>query len=414
MRKTTWQQFQSLFPGGVNSPVRAFQNLGVLPLSFVRGKGPYLYEQNGRRYLDFVLAFGPHILGHAPEVVVRAVSRALKKGFHFGTCHELELKVAREVRKYFPSLEKMRFLNSGTEALMTAARLARGYTQRDLLVIFEGGYHGHADSFLVSSGSGLLTHGLPKSAGVPKGIASHTIVLPYNDSRSAEKLFQRKGKKIAAVIVEPVAGNMGLILPKEHFLPTLAWLTKKHGALLILDEVITAFRERLGGAQHAFEIEPDLTCMGKAIGGGFPFALLGGKREIMERLSPSGDVYQAGTMSANPIALTAAYAVLKALPHYRKEYLLWAKELDEMKQTVEERGLSMNHFGLAFSIFFSPRLPENLKEVQRTDMRRYESFFRRCLKKFIFIPPSPFETCFLSFTHRPEHLKQLLEVLFSR
>lgn len=391
--------------------MRAFGDLGVPPLLFTRGEGAYLLAPGKGRLVDFCLAFGAQLLGHAHPQLVAAVKEQAEQGFHFGACHPLELKLAQSLSRFFPEFEKMRFLNSGTEALMTAVRLARGCTKREKLLVFEGGYHGHADSFLVSAGSGLLTQGIPKSEGVTQGVAGNTFVAEYNNLEQVEKLFRKQGDQIAAVVVEPVAGNMGLVLPEEGFLEGLRRLTQAQGSLLIFDEVITGFRAGACGAQHILGVQPDLTCLGKAIGGGLPFAVLGGPRALLDKLAPKGGVYQAGTMAGNPLCLSVAVAALQVIQKERRVYSFWTRQLRRLQEAVEKRGFAFASFGLAFSIFLRSTRPRNLKEVKECDGQLFKEFFKKALKASLYLPPSPFETAFLSFAHTKEHLAALQEVM---
>lgn len=408
---------ESLFPGGVHSPVRAFRHVERLPLYLVKGKGPYVYDVTGRRYLDYLLAFGPLILGHAHPAQVRAARLAAAKGFHFGAVHPLEIRVARLLRQAFPSLERMRFVVSGTEAVMSALRLARAATGREAIVKFEGAYHGHSDFLLAQAGSGLASAGLPASPGVPKEAARKTFVVPFNDLPALKRLFQRRPGQVAAVIIEPVCGNMGLVLPEEGFLRGVARLCHEAGALLVFDEVITGFRACFGGVQTMEGIWPDLTILGKIVGGGTPFAVFGGKKKIMAMLAPQGPVYQAGTLSASPLSLAVAEATLRDLSRREAAYGKQAQLVRAFATEAAAEGrragvpITVNAFGLSFSLFFSEGPVRNFADVQRSRTDLYPALFRSLLDRGIYFPPSPFETAFVSFAHDSSHLDRTLLAL---
>jgi glutamate-1-semialdehyde 2,1-aminomutase len=391
-------------PGGVNSPVRAWKSVGGHPLIIERGKGSHIFDIDGKRYIDFVGSWGPLILGHAHPEVLRAVRDRLSKGFTFGAPTAGEVHLAEMVTRLMPSMQSLRLVSSGTEATMTAIRLARAFTGRRKIVKFDGCYHGHSDGLLVRAGSAVATLGLPDSPGVPKGFARETLTATYNDFPSVQRIFDRSGKDIAAMIVEPICGNMGVISPKPGFLSRLREITRQHGALLIFDEVITGFRVALGGAQEVFHIRPDLTCIGKIVGGGFPLAGFGGRRKIMDRLAPSGPVYQAGTLSGNPIAVSAGLATLDQLSRSGTY-----ETLEKMGQQLEnEFGLILaqnkirsviNRAGSLMTLFFGVDQVENAEEARKCDREQFARFFHGMLSRGIYLPPAPFEAMFLSLAH---------------
>ncbi len=399
--ETLFQRAQKVIPGGVNSPVRAFGSVGGTPIFMKRGEGAYLYDVDGNRYLDFVSSWGPLILGHRHPVVLEAVQQAAARGTSFGTPTEAEVKLAEKVVQLVPSVEKVRMVNSGTEAAMTAIRLARGFTGRDKILKFEGCYHGHSDSFLMKAGSGVATLGIPGSPGVPKSLAADTLLAPYNDWKAVEKLAHAYANELAAIIVEPVAGNMGTVLPELDFLTHLRAITRETESLLIFDEVITGFRLSEGGAQKVFGIEPDLTCFGKIIGGGLPVGAVGGRCEVMDVLAPAGPVYQAGTLSGNPLAMAAGFATLDFL----QKNSVW-DQLNEgadafanrLKQWIQMKGLplTVNQIGSMFTIFFTEGPIRDFSNASKTDTHRYAVFFNRLLERGIYFPPSAYETVFLS------------------
>ena len=389
--------------GGVNSPVRAFKSVEMAPLFMTRGGGSKIEDEDGNSYIDYVLSWGPLILGHAHPAVTDAAIGAIRDGASFGAPTVREIEMARQVHAFYPSLEKLRFTSSGTEACMGALRAARGFTGRDKIIKFEGNYHGGADYLLVKAGSGAATLGQPDSAGVPASFAEHTIVLPYNDIKAVEHAFAERGKEIAALIVEPVAGNMGLVLPEPGFLDALRNLCTHHDAVLIFDEVLVGFRAK-GGAQGHYEIKPDLTCLGKVIGGGFPVGCYGGKKEIMSAVAPEGPVYQAGTLSGNPVAMAAGLATLDELA---KEGVMDDLEArtralaEGMKKEADKQGspVSFNTLGSMFCCFFRPKPPINFTEAAEADTDRFKRFFRGMLKRGVYLAPSAFETGFLSTAH---------------
>jgi glutamate-1-semialdehyde 2,1-aminomutase len=408
-----FQKAQMLIPGGVNSPVRACRSVEAEPLFISRGQKGRIVSEDGLEMIDFVLSWGPLLLGHAHPEVNEAVCRAVENGSSFGAPIRDEVEIAQAIIDAVPGIEMVRMVNSGTEATMSALRLARAYTGRSRVLKFEGCYHGHADPFLASAGSGVATLCIPGTPGVPEETVKDTLLAPYNDLHSAEALFQAQGPSIAAVIVEPVAGNMGLVLPKPGFLQGLRDLTTNHGALLIFDEVITGFRIAYSGAQGHFGVTPDLTCLGKIIGGGFPVGAYGGKREIMQRIAPCGDVYQAGTLSGNPVAMAAGLATLKVLA--RSDYSgLESRTRDlsgELKAILEAKGLpvTLNQIASAFTLFFTDAPVTDFASAKRSDTRLYASFYRQMREQGIYLAPSGFECAFTSFAHTEEDFQQTLE-----
>ncbi|MBI4396995.1 MAG: glutamate-1-semialdehyde 2,1-aminomutase [Elusimicrobia bacterium] len=408
-----FRKAESLLVGGVNSPVRAFRAVGGRPLFIARARGATVWDADGRPYVDYLGSWGPMILGHAVPEVIRAAGNALKNGSSYGAPAEVEVRAAAMVREAFPSMERVRFVSSGTEACMSALRLARGYTGRRYIVKFAGCYHGHSDGLLVSAGSGAATFGHPTSAGVPPEVARLTIVLPYNDESAVESAFRKWGKEIACVIVEPVSGNMGVVAPEMSFLCALRRLTKKHGALLIFDEVITGFRLSLGGAQALFGLRPDLTCLGKIVGGGFPVGAFGGPRRIMEKLAPLGPVYQAGTLSGNPVAMAAGCAVLAELKKARPYGRLREKTrtlAEGIRESGRRRGqkIVVNSMESLFTVFFTDRPVTDFASALRCDTRRYARFFHGLLKRGVYFPPAQFEAAFVSAAHQGKDIRKTL------
>ncbi len=409
-----FQQALRRIPGGVNSPVRAFRGVGGEPVFFARGEGPYLYDEDGRRYIDYVGSWGPLILGHAHPKVVQAVQEAAARGLSFGAPTALEVAMAERLCELVPSLEMVRMVNSGTEATMSAIRLARGFTGRDKIVKFEGCYHGHADALLVKAGSGALTLGVPSSPGVPASLAEHTLTLPYNDLDPARELFARLGDRIACVIVEPVAGNMNCVPPVPGFLEGLRELCDASGALLIFDEVMTGFRVALGGAQARYGVRPDLTCLGKVVGGGMPVGAFGGRRDVMEHLAPQGPVYQAGTLSGNPVAMAAGLATLEELtqPGFYEALEEQARRLTAglvARAKAFDIPLSANVVGGMFGIFFTEE-PEvrRYEQVLACDQERFRRFFHGMLEQGVYFAPSAFEAGFVSAAHGHRDIKTTL------
>ena len=395
---------QKVIPGGVNSPVRAFRAVGGKPVFIQRGNGARIWDVDGKEYIDFVGSWGPLIFGHRPPEVMEALNRVLAIGTSFGAPTEPEVELAELITKLLPSVEKVRLVSSGTEATMTAIRLARGYTARERIIKFDGCYHGHGDSLLVRAGSGVATLGLPDSPGVPSSLAELTTVLPFNDKNAVKSEFDRRGNEIACVIVEPVAGNMGCIEPHFGYLELLRDLTKRSGSILIFDEVMTGFRVALGGAQQRYDIRPDLTTMGKIIGGGLPVGAYGGRADIMDRVAPAGDVYQAGTLSGNPLAVAAGLATLKRLERERPYDRL------EAVGARLERGLiagaakagvpvRLNRVGSMFTLFFTNREVSDFQSAKASDPERFNRFFHAMLDQGIYLPPSQFEAAFISTAH---------------
>ena len=408
-----FQRAQRVIPGGVNSPVRAAQAVGAVPLFISRAEGSTIVDADGRRYVDYVGSWGPMILGHAHPRVVEAVARAAREGTSYGAPTENEVALAERIVSVMPSLETVRLVNSGTEATMSAVRLARAYTGRPLLVKFDGCYHGHGDSFLVKAGSGLATLGLPASPGVPEEIASLTVSLPYNDLQAVQQLFQDRGDRIAAVIVEPIAGNMGVVLPQNGFLEGLREITVRHRSLLIFDEVITGFRVALGGAQSVFGLTPDLTCLGKIIGGGLPVGAYGGKKDIMSWIAPEGPVYQAGTLSGNPLATAAGMATLEVLSEkgiYEQLEEKSAFFFDRLNSLAQRRGLpfQVTRLGSMGSLFFSREEIRDFASVQKASAQAYAQFYRAMRERGVYLAPSAFEALFISLAHSREELEQTL------
>lgn len=395
---------QQSIPGGVNSPVRAFGSVGGTPRFIQRAQSAYMWDADGKRYIDYIGSWGPMIVGHGHPAVLEAVQRVLADGFSFGAPTESEIEIAEEIRKLVPSIEQVRMVSSGTEATMSALRLARGFTGRDRIVKFEGCYHGHADSLLVKAGSGLLTFGNPTSAGVPADTAHHTTVLEYNNVEQLEEAFGAFGDEIAAVIVEPVAGNMNLVRGTPEFLQALRALCTKHGAVLIFDEVMCGFRVALGGAQALYDIEADLTCLGKVIGGGMPAAAFGGRRDIMSKISPLGPVYQAGTLSGNPIAVAAGLATLKLIQEpgfYSRLAEQTAKLVTMLTDAAREADVPFSgaSVGGMFGLYFSAHAPKRFSDIQLSGTSHFNAFFHKMLEAGIYFAPSAFEAGFVSSQH---------------
>jgi glutamate-1-semialdehyde 2,1-aminomutase len=400
-------------PGGVNSPVRAWQAVGGIPLFVARGKGARVFDTEGKKYIDFVASWGPLILGHSHPIILKELKKIAANGTTFGAPTKAEVELAELVCRSVPSIEKLRLVSSGTEATMSAIRLARAFTGRSKLVKFDGCYHGHSDGLLVKAGSGIATLGLPDSPGVPATFARETLVAPFNDTVSVEKLFDRYGKNIAAVIVEPVCGNMGVIPPLTGFLTGLKKITRAEGALLIFDEVITGFRVALGGAQELYKIRPDLTCLGKILGGGLPLAAFGGRREMMDLLAPKGPVYQAGTLSGNPLAVAAGLTTLKVLARRGAYSVLedLGKRMEEgFRRTLDNRGIkgAVNRVGSMLTLFFGVESVQNAADARQCNRDQFARYFHGMLRRGIYLPPAPFEAAFISLAHTRTHIDQTI------
>ena len=409
-----FEQSQTLIPGGVNSPVRAFGAVGGTPIFFKKGLGSRLWDENDKEYIDYINSWGPMILGHANPEVLDAVKQASQNSLSFGAPTSRELAIAEEIIKLVPSIEQVRLVSSGTEATMSAIRVARGYTGRDKIVKFEGCYHGHADALLVKAGSGALTFGQPSSAGVPDDVAKHTLTLPYNNTEALEDLFASSGDEIACVIIEPVVGNMNLIIPHQEFLQSLRALCTKHGAVLIFDEVMTGFRVDLGGAQTLFNVIPDMTTLGKVIGGGLPVGAFGGKKEIMQQLAPLGPVYQAGTLSGNPVAVAAGLKTLELIqrPHFfTKLSAITSNLVDGLTASAQQKNIAFcaRHVGGMFGMYFSKKAPDSFDEIMQSDRDAFKKFFHLMLNEGIYFGPSAFEAGFVSAVHSEEDIKLTLE-----
>jgi glutamate-1-semialdehyde 2,1-aminomutase len=418
--KELFEQAARLFPGGVNSPVRAFRAVGEMPRFIARGEGAYLFDVEGNRYIDYVGSWGPLILGHAYPQVVAAVERAVRLGTSYGAPTPLEIDLARRIIERVPSVEKIRFVNSGTEATMSALRLARAATGRDMILKFDGCYHGHADSLLVRAGSGVATFGLPDSPGVPASFAAMTVSIPFNSVGAVKEAFQKHPGEIAAVIVEPVAGNMGVVLPQEEFLPQLRHITANEAALLIFDEVMTGFRVAYGGAQEIFGIDPDLTCFGKVIGGGLPVGAYGGKSRYLSMVAPEGPVYQAGTLSGNPLAMAAGLATLEALTRdaYQRLETTCDKLYSGLKDLIQRYGsgpsspqIQLNKCASMFTLFFTGTPVRDYRTAKTSDTQRFARFFRALLKEGIYLPPAQFEAAFVSLAHGEKEIDATLAAM---
>ena len=403
---------QQIIPGGVNSPVRALKSVGATPLFVKEAKGAYITDIDGNKIIDFCMSWGVFILGHSNERVNRAAIEAIGNGSSYGIPTLNETVLAEKVREAIPSMERLRFVNSGTEATMSAIRVARGFTGRDILVKFEGNYHGHADHLLVSAGSGVANISNASSAGVPEGFTKYTAVLPYNDIDALENYFKTNGDKVAAVILEPVACNMGVVCPSEEFLKAVRKITEQYGSLLIFDEVITGFRLSRGGAQQLFGIKPDMTTVGKIVGGGFPAAAFGGRADIMKILAPDGPVYQAGTLSGNPVAMAAGIETLTQLsrPGFYDELNEKSSNfIEKLKKIIAGKDIQLNHCGSMFTLFFNSSEVRNFQDTKRSDQERFARYFNNMLQRGIYVSPSQFEGNFISETHTPEILDYVLQ-----
>ncbi|WP_226526313.1 glutamate-1-semialdehyde 2,1-aminomutase [Metabacillus niabensis] len=411
--ESAFKEAQTLMPGGVNSPVRAFKSVGMNPIFMERGKGSKIYDIDGNEYIDYVLSWGPLIHGHSNDTVVEAIKKVVESGTSFGAPTLIENELAKLVIDRVPSIEVVRMVSSGTEATMSALRLARGFTGRNKIVKFEGCYHGHGDSLLIKAGSGVATLGLPDSPGVPEGIAKNTITVPYNDLESIRYAFEQFGEDIAGVIVEPVAGNMGVVPPQPGFLEGLRSITDQYGSILIFDEVMTGFRVDYGCAQDFYGVTPDLTCLGKVIGGGLPVGAYGGKAEIMQQIAPSGPIYQAGTLSGNPLAMTAGYETLKQLT--RETYQEFQRKADRLEEGLSKAAKeyeiphTINRAGSMIGFFFTNEDVTNYEKAKTSNLEYFAKYYQTMANEGIFLPPSQFEGLFLSTAHTEEDLDRTIE-----
>ena len=405
-----------LMPGGVNSPVRAFKNINGNPIFFDRAEGAYLFDADGNKYIDYIGSWGPMIMGHSHPAIVNAIKEQAERGTSYGAPTSLESDVASLIIQCIPSIEKIRMVNSGTEATMSAIRLARGFTNKDKIIKFEGCYHGHVDSLLIKAGSGVSTFGLPDSPGIPKDLAKHTVTCKYNDVEGFLSIFNSIKDDLAAVIVEPIAGNMGFVPGNHEFLETLRECTQSNGSLLIFDEVMSGFRVSLGGAQEVFNIEPDLTALGKVIGGGLPVGAFGGKAKIMNYLAPEGPVYQAGTLSGNPLAMAAGSTLLKLLIKdnpYQMLEMQAKKLLSGIKKVMDDNQVpfSTNQIGGMFGFFFSTNLPQNINDVSETCDKTFSTFLNACIKNGIYFAPSKYEAGFISTQHAEDEINKTIKIV---
>jgi len=412
--KNLFELSQKFIPGGVNSPVRAFSSVGGTPIFFKKGLGSRLWDENDKEYIDYINSWGPMILGHAHPEVIKAVQKTAKDSLSFGAPTSKELDMAEILVRLVPSMEQVRLVSSGTEATMSAIRVARGFTSRDRIVKFEGCYHGHADALLVKAGSGALTFGQPSSAGVPKDVAKHTHTLPFNDTVALEKFFSEMGDEIACVIIEPIVGNMNLILPDIKFLKTLRQLCTQYGTVLIFDEVMTGFRVALGGAQELYGVTPDMTTLGKIIGGGLPVGAFGGKKDIMQKLAPLGPVYQAGTLSGNPVAVAAGLRTLELIqePNFYQELTLMTKKLVtgmNMAASKNDIKFSARSVGGMFGLYFRESPPNSFDEIMESDREKFNKFFHSMLKQGIYFGPSAFEAGFVSAAHTEKDINETIK-----
>jgi glutamate-1-semialdehyde 2,1-aminomutase len=409
---------QGLMPGGVSSPVRAFKSVGGVPRFIDRGEGAYLVDVDGNRYVDYVLSFGPLLLGHAPDAVTRAVAEQAQKGTSYGAPSPLEVELAEAIQQRYPSMERLRFVNSGTEGAMSAVRAARAFTGRNKVVKFDGHYHGHADLLLAKAGSGVATLGLPDSPGVPAAVTADTLVVPFNDEAAIRDVFEREGGEIAAVLVEPIAGNMGLVRPRDGFLGMLREVTEEHGALLVFDEVMVGFRVHPGGAQALYGVAPDVTILGKVIGGGLPVGAYGGRAEVMKLMAPDGPVYQAGTLSGNPLAMAAGLALFREA----EATDAWQTAADAARQSAEAIQRAADAAGVPvvseavgamFGFFLNSRSLFSFEDVQTSDKAAFARLHGLLLARGVYLPPSPFEACFTSSAHTPEVVAEAAEAFRS-
>lgn len=412
--KSLYSKAKEFFPGGVNSPARAFKSVGSTPLFIEKACGSRVFCSEGREYIDYVGSWGPMILGHAHKAVVEAVCKAAENGLSFGAPSRAENRLAELVKKAFSSIEKMRMVSSGTEATMSAIRLARGYTNRPLIIKADGAYHGHSDSLLVSAGSGVATLAIPECPGVPDSFAQCTLVVDYNDEEALEKCFNKHKDQVAAVIVEPVCGNMGVVTPKAGYLERIRDLCNQNGSVLIFDEVMTGFRACFGGASHIYEVKPDLTCLGKVVGGGMPLAIYGGSEKIMSHVAPDGPVYQAGTLSGNPLAATAGAETLQILCDKEDFYMKLDEKSSRLQRgllaATEKIGMNcvVNRFGSMVTLFFNENEIISFKDAQNCDTKKFAKYFNLMLKEGIYLPPSQFEAMFVSQAHTEEDIDRTI------
>jgi glutamate-1-semialdehyde 2,1-aminomutase len=413
--KILFDKAKTIIPGGVNSPVRAFRAVGGNPIFMKSAKGPYLFDEDGNKYIELINSWGPMILGHANEMIEKAVKEAVPHSLSFGAPTRKEVEMAELIISMVPSIEKVRMVNSGTEATMSAVRVARGFTKRNKIIKFEGCYHGHGDSFLIAAGSGAITMGVPDSPGVTQGVAQDTLTAPYNDLKAVETLVDGNKNSIAAIIIEPVAGNMGLVLPKPGFLEGLRKICDKENIVLIFDEVMTGFRLARGGAQELLKVKPDLTTLGKIIGGGMPVGAYGGRKDIMDQVSPAGPVYQAGTLSGNPIAMSAGLAML----HYLNDHPETYSQLNKVSSSIVEgikkenekagRNFTVNHVGSMFTVFFTEDKVYDLETAKKSDLGLFAKYFQGMLTKGIYLAPSQFESLFISSSVNDEIAKEIVK-----
>ncbi|EKE04022.1 MAG: hypothetical protein ACD_20C00118G0012 [uncultured bacterium] len=413
--KALFEEAKKYIPGGVNSPVRAFGSIGTTPPFMVKGEGSKIYDEDGNEYIDFVSSWGPMILGHGDQRIKDALKKQIDIAIGFGAPTALEVEMAKLIVELVPSIEMVRMVNSGTEATMSAIRLARGYTGKDKIVKFAGNYHGHADSFLIQAGSGALTHGVPSSPGIPEDVIKHTLIADYNSIESVKKLFETYNDEIAAIILEPIVGNMGVVPATQEFIDFLREITCKHGSLLIFDEVMTGFRVSINGAQSLYGVTPDLTCFGKIIGGGLPVGAYGGKREIMQMISPVGPVYQAGTLSGNPVAMSAGLTTLKILknnPEIYKTVEEKAKLLQEgIEKNIQESGVeaTVNRVGSMITLFFTKEKVYDYNTATKSDTKKYAEYFKSMLEQGIYLPPAQYEAFFVSYAHTDEDIERTIQ-----
>lgn len=417
--KELFELAREIIPGGVNSPVRAFKAVGEEPLYIKKASGSKIFDADDNEYIDYIGSWGPMILGHNHPAVVKAIREALENGTSFGACSEMEILLAKKVTELVPSIEMIRMVNSGTEAAMSAIRLARGYTGKDKIIKFEGCYHGHFDSFLIKAGSGVATLGLPDSPGVTKGIAMDTLTAKYNDIESVKELIHKNKGLISAIIIEPVAGNMGCVEAGKEFLKELYEITKYERIVLIFDEVMSGFRVARGGAQELYGIKPDLTCFGKIIGGGLPVGAYGGKREIMNRVAPSGPVYQAGTLSGNPLAMSAGYETLKLISEDKEFYTKLNQKAgylyEGIKENLKDLGLNyqLNSCGSMFTLFFTDKKIKEYATALMSDIKKFSKYFNSMLREGIYLPPSQFEACFISSAHSINDIESTIKANYT-